>query len=324
MQAARGFLVQRKWLKLGSCIAVPHLSLFGYFYSTHRALSDEETGGRWRLDAGVACQPKQGNLPNVENMTHECCGEDSYCIVQNEYQVVLAVADGVGGWRSKGVDSSAFSRCLMAQVHDLLANSGSTGSRWTGSGLLEARNILRLAFWRLVEVYTGGKGRPFGSSTASVVSLQRRSGLLDTANLGDSGFLVVRENRVVLRSTPQQHRFNAPYQATLTPKGDIIDETPLAETKVISAEPGDLVIVGTDGLWDNLFETDLMQYVERRRADQDATVWGLAQELVAMARRAALQREDTPFAVEARKHGKVHLGGKMDDITVVVGVVKYE
>lgn len=36
--------------------------------------------------------------------------------------------------------------------------------------------------------------------------------MLHAANLGDSGFLVLRDGDVVFRSRPQQHSFNFPFQ----------------------------------------------------------------------------------------------------------------
>lgn len=51
-----------------------------------------------------------------------------------------------------------------------------------------------------------------GSSTACVVFLNRENSTLYTANIGDSGFMVVRRGRVVRRSEEQQHYFNTPFQ----------------------------------------------------------------------------------------------------------------
>ena len=49
-----------------------------------------------------------------------------------------------------------------------------------------------------------------GSSTACVLALQGAT--LHAANLGDSGFMVVRRNKVHYKSRSQQHQFNFPYQ----------------------------------------------------------------------------------------------------------------
>lgn len=58
-----------------------------------------------------------------------------------------------------------------------------------------------------------------GSSTACIVMLDRQSHRLHTANLGDSGFLVVRGGEVVHRSDEQQHYFNTPFQLSIAPPG---------------------------------------------------------------------------------------------------------
>lgn len=58
-----------------------------------------------------------------------------------------------------------------------------------------------------------------GSSTACIVVLDRQRHRLHTANLGDSGFLVVRGGEVVHRSDEQQHYFNTPFQLSIAPPG---------------------------------------------------------------------------------------------------------
>lgn len=40
---------------------------------------------------------------------------------------------------------------------------------------------------------------------------------LYTANIGDSGFMVVRDGEVIHRSQEQQHFFNTPFQLSLPP-----------------------------------------------------------------------------------------------------------
>ena len=57
-----------------------------------------------------------------------------------------------------------------------------------------------------------------GSSTACIVALHREKSILHTANLGDSGFVVIRKNSIVHRSQEQQHYFNSPFQLAIHPK----------------------------------------------------------------------------------------------------------
>jgi serine/threonine protein phosphatase PrpC len=56
-----------------------------------------------------------------------------------------------------------------------------------------------------------------GSSTACMVALHKEKSILHTANLGDSGFVVIRKNSIVHRSQEQQHYFNSPFQLAIHP-----------------------------------------------------------------------------------------------------------
>ena len=56
-----------------------------------------------------------------------------------------------------------------------------------------------------------------GSSTCCILMLDHTQESIHAANIGDSGFLLLRPNntshRIVLRSREQCHSFNFPYQA---------------------------------------------------------------------------------------------------------------
>lgn len=56
-----------------------------------------------------------------------------------------------------------------------------------------------------------------GSCTACIVSLSRDDKTIYAANLGDSGFRIIREGRMVHRSEEQQHYFNTPFQLAVAP-----------------------------------------------------------------------------------------------------------
>lgn len=58
-----------------------------------------------------------------------------------------------------------------------------------------------------------------GSSTACVIVLNKETSSIYAANIGDSGFVVVRKGEVVHRSSEQQHYFNTPFQLSLPPPG---------------------------------------------------------------------------------------------------------
>ena len=51
-----------------------------------------------------------------------------------------------------------------------------------------------------------------GSATACLLRLDAARGLLDAANLGDSGFLIIRGGRLHFQSPAMQHYFDCPLQ----------------------------------------------------------------------------------------------------------------
>ena len=84
---------------------------------------------------------------------------------------------------------------------------------------------------------------------------------------------------------------------------------------------GDTVVVGTDGLFDNLSEklTATLVAMYKQKGDNCHVI---ARNLAEQAGITAHQPFGlTPFAAEARKHNMDWDGGKLDDITVLVADV---
>ncbi|PPD90514.1 hypothetical protein GOBAR_DD12572 [Gossypium barbadense] len=85
--------------------------------------------------------------------------------------------------------------------------------------------------------------------------------------------------------------------------------------------PGDVIIAGTDGLFDNLYNNEITAVVVHAlRAGFGPEV--TAQKIAALAReRAQAKDRQTPFSTAAQDAGFRYYGGKLDDITVVVSYV---
>ena len=80
--------------------------------------------------------------------------------------------------------------------------------------------------------------------------------------------------------------------------------------------------IATDGIWDNLFAHDIASMASSCTDPQE-----LAFRLVQVAReQSKLIRGDdvTPFGVSAKEYGMRRCGGKMDDLTVIVGTVEHQ
>lgn len=87
----------------------------------------------------------------------------------------------------------------------------------------------------------------------------------------------------------------------------------------VFVKPGDIVIAGTDGLFDNLDESDMVEIVNQgvKKAPHK-----LARKIAKLAHHNSLDRcAITPFSKAAQEAGLEFLGGKVEDITVVVAYI---
>lgn len=229
---------------------------------------------------------------------------------------VIGVADGVGGWRQYGVDPGLFSSHLMKSCERLVHAGFFQGN--TPSKLLEQ------GFREMQE----NKQQIVGSSTACLMMLCHSDLKLYTANIGDSGFLVVRCGEVVHRSQEQQHYFNTPFQLSLPPtelQSEVLADRPeAADQYEFSVEDGDVILLATDGIFDNVPDRLLVEEMDKVQHCKDELVLQQCANTIAlMARR--LSRDSkflSPFSINALAAGvEAGPGGKPDDITVLLATV---
>lgn len=221
-------------------------------------------------------------------------GEDAYFI--SDDMKTIGIADGVGGWGDIGVDPAMYARMLMA--------SGKYAADRVSLSQRDPVKIMSEAYEHSMDIQ--------GSSTCCVVVLDGYC--LKTANLGDSGFMVVRGTDIVFRSKEQQHSFNFPYQL-----GTGSADMPYHAVNItVNILPGDLIIVGTDGLWDNLYDDEIVE-----TTTQATDPMTIAQLIARQAHISASSKTIiSPFAKAARENGyPLATGGKMDDISVIVARV---
>ncbi|CAD6185638.1 unnamed protein product [Caenorhabditis auriculariae] len=234
-------------------------------------------------------------------------GDDACFISRFKNTFVVGVADGVGGWRKYGIDPSAFSRRLMKECEKRVADGDFDPQR--------PDRLLEFAFRATAEA-----PRPVGSSTACVLVVHQE--MLYSANLGDSGFMVVRGGKVISKSREQTHYFNAPFQLTSPPEGmkkNFIGDRPdMADREELPMQKGDIILLATDGLWDNLNEQHVLEQLKTLEAGE-ANVQEVCNALALTARRLAFDsKHNSPFAIKARENGFLAPGGKPDDITLVL------
>uniref|UniRef100_A0A0R3RQ43 Protein phosphatase n=1 Tax=Elaeophora elaphi TaxID=1147741 RepID=A0A0R3RQ43_9BILA len=233
-------------------------------------------------------------------------GDDACFIAHFENTYVVGVADGVGGWRNYGIDPSEFSSRLMKLCRKIVVKGQFKPTR--------PDKLLARAYEALAR-----PPRPIGSSTACVLIVHQDT--LYSANLGDSGYLVIRNGKVVYRSREQTHYFNAPYQLSLPPtdegNGSFLGDSPeKAESASLDLMSGDIIVLATDGLWDNVTEDEIVKQLSGLKPGD---VQKACNSLALTARRLAFDTQHlSPFAVKASQHGIDAPGGKPDDITLIL------
>lgn len=234
----------------------------------------------------------------------------------------LGVFDGVGSWTKQGVDPGLYSAEL----------SQKTANRITSVGC-SASIALAYAFFTT---------KTHGSSTACVVDIT--NGRLEGINLGDSGLVVIRNGETVYKTIPLTHGFNRPYQIGRSPEGASGDPLSSGDTIDFTLSVGDVIIMGSDGLWDNVFEPEILRIVTKYLChisqghkngrvsspftrfvpNQLESRWqkAIATSLARRASKVATSTDlDSPFADDLKKMGMVRSGGKLDDITVISAIV---
>ncbi|KAK6274563.1 hypothetical protein POUND7_004272 [Theobroma cacao] len=222
-------------------------------------------------------------------------GDDSHFICEEKQTIGLA--DGVGGWSSHGVDAGLYARELMN--NSLLAILTQPDRQ------VDPMEVLNEAF---------RKTKAEGSSTVCIITLQEDN-ILHAVNMGDSGFMLIRQGAAVYKSPIQQHSFNYPYQLGNSANSD---KPWQAQVIKLAVEPGDVIIAGTDGLFDNLSESLILEAAAagiELGLDPEEVAWPVAQQ----AYNISLDREAvTPYVQASMMAGQRHTGGKKDDITVIV------
>ncbi|KAJ2161404.1 hypothetical protein GGF46_001499 [Coemansia sp. RSA 552] len=207
---------------------------------TRRAVADSPTGSS-------VIDPDEEELATS-------AGEDAFFHRPD----ALGIADGVGGWAGvKGADPSLFARRLMHHVcRELQRYEDIDDEMFSYYFDAAPVDIMRRAYEITVDEMEALPMR--GSSTACVVVL--RGDELRVANLGDCGLTVVRQGDMVYRTEEQQHSFNYPYQLGTEAHSDSPQDAQVFRLKI---QKGDVIIVGSDGVFDNLFDEDILEEVNQ-------------------------------------------------------------
>jgi len=158
-------------------------------------------------------------------------GEDAY-FVSEEY-ASFGIADGVGGWAAAGIDPSEYPRKLIDACECGAAHHA------------DPLDILMNAFETV---------HAPGTCTVALATLE--GNYLRLASLGDCGTRILRNGVVIFASKIQEHRFNQPFQLG-SPRFHPSNVPGDAHRYNVAVQPGDVIVMGSDGLWDNLWDHEL-------------------------------------------------------------------
>lgn len=305
--------------------------------------------------------------------------EDANFVKHYSDQIIyVGVADGVGSWREYEVDPREFSHALMKECDDIISedmtkskeekeltstdihdvNDDDTPADEEASRkLLSPTEIMSKALERVKN------DNIVGSSTACIAMCDGEKHQLNFSNLGDSGIIILRhidvdekrsskqrttDLKIAFVSQQQLRSFNHPFQLGWTGE-DTSDENTSFKTAEESCQNsihirrGDIIIMATDGLFDNVELEDIAKIAweweqkngfivggditsreKRWRSGTSMTIESanniddLAKMLVERARENSLDsRTDSPFAILAKENDIMWSGGMPDDCTVV-------
>ncbi|KAL2821730.1 hypothetical protein BDW59DRAFT_174085 [Aspergillus cavernicola] len=262
-------------------------------------------------------------------------GDDAVLVTEN----LLGVNDGVGAWATRPRGHAALWSRLILHFWALEIERISRPD-----ASVDPIEYLQRAYEETTQATTA-PSEWFGTTTSVTALLhktQDSSGaekpLLYVTNIGDCKVLVIRpsEGKVLFRTVEQWHWFDCPVQlgtnSVDTPRNNAV-------LSLVDLEEGDIVLALSDGVLDNLWEHEVLSITleglkkwEQGRYDDKELEWAppavLSEEkMVFVARellKAALAVAQDPFAEspymeKAVEEGLAIQGGKMDDISVVVG-----
>ena len=188
-------------------------------------------------------------------------GEDAFAIDTMAQYILLVVADGIGGWKSKyGYSAGKFTHSLVAEINNLFL-----------SGIQDPETLVEEAIQNI--------NTP-GACTMIIVIINKLTNIGYAYQVGDADYILLSvDGKIKSRGTPLYGDSKKPVYGALGLNSPFriarkhmtlevnIDE---AVTKRLDIEEGDTLILGSDGLWDNLFTKEIISFIDDTYLDVES------------------------------------------------------
>lgn len=265
-------------------------------------------------------------------------GDDAIII---DGQNFLAVNDGVGAWAQKERGHAALWSRLIAhywaaeteRVFREAQEKGTDKDKYLKLDDIFPVDYLDVAFNKTNEATNAGQeNQIMGTTTASSAILHHRGQdepVVLATSLGDCAVMIIRPEKETLQyqSKEDWHWFDCPRQLGTnspdTPKNNAFMDK-------VDVKEGDVVLCLSDGVTDNLYEEEITEWVshaikkwnDNAKEAEDGIVY-VARTLMNAAKEVAMDPyAGSPYMSRAVDEGLAAEGGKLDDISVVVGLVR--
>ncbi|KAH0764571.1 hypothetical protein KY285_000442 [Solanum tuberosum] len=139
---------------------------------------------KMKMVAGSFYIPKSNKAPLWEDAHFICVEEET-----------IGVADGIGGWAKKGINSGEYSRQLVRNAELSIHKPKDQRNQ------IHPMEVLNEAYFNM---------KCQGSSTACILTLT--CDIVHAVNVGDNRFVVKRDGVIVYKSEIQQKGFNYPFR----------------------------------------------------------------------------------------------------------------
>ena len=167
------------------------------------------------------------------------------CAISSSFVIV---ADGVGGYKSYGIDPSKYSSMLCDEVSKQI-------------NFIRNQNELKDI---VVNVIREMDTKPMvGGATFCSLYIDNENKKIYSCSLGDTLFALFRYDEdsqsyhIAYKAKEQYHSFNTPFQC-----GYEGDDPSSSIVLSLDIKQNDIIITGTDGLWDNLDDKDIIEILK--------------------------------------------------------------